>query len=72
MKILLVNPYFGQGENKETEGATHSPPLGLGFLGTYLRDNTSHEVEIVDPVPEHLNERDVLKKAKTADIVGLS
>lgn len=72
MKLLLINPYFGQGENQETEGATHSPPLGLGFLGTYIRDNTNCAVEVVDPIPQKLIESDVLRKAKTADVVGLS
>lgn len=72
MKLLLVNPYFGQGENQETEGATHSPPLGLGFLATYIRDNSDWEVEIVDPVPQKLTELQVLKKVEKANIVGLS
>lgn len=72
MKLLLINPYFGQGESKNTEGATHSPPLGLGFLGTYIRDHTDWEVEIVDPVPQHLTQTQVLMKVKSADIVGLS
>lgn len=72
MKLLLINPYFGQGESEETEGATNSPPLGLGFLGTYIKDKTNWEVEIVDPVPQGLSQNQVLKKVKKADIVGLS
>ncbi|MFZ5366051.1 MAG: B12-binding domain-containing radical SAM protein [Patescibacteria group bacterium] len=72
MKLLLINPYFGQGETEETEGATHSPPLGLGFLGTYIRDKTDWEVEIVDPVPCGLTQQQVLKRVKEANIVGLS
>ena len=72
MKLLLINPYFGQGESGETEGAINSPPLGLGFLGTYIRDKTDWEVEIVDPVPQKLNEKKVLDKVKKAKVVGLS
>ncbi|MDP3888636.1 MAG: radical SAM protein [bacterium] len=72
MKLLLINPYFGQGENQETEGATHSPPLGLGFLGTYIKENTKTEVEIIDPIPQRITEKEVLTKVKSADIVGLS
>lgn len=72
MKLLLINPYFGQGQSQETEGATHSPPLGLGFLGTYVRDNTDWEVEIVDPAPQGFSETEVLRRVKKADIVGLS
>lgn len=72
MKIILINPYFGNNEKKEAEGATHSPPLGLGFLGTYIKNNTDHQIEIVDPIPQKLRESDVLRKIKSADIVGLS
>lgn len=72
MKLLLVNPYFGVGEKLNTEGATHSQPLGLGFLATYIRDYSNWEVEIVDPVPQKLTEAEVLEKVKKSDIVGLS
>lgn len=72
MKLLLINPYFGEGESQKTEGATHSPPLGLGFLATYIRDYSDWEVEIVDPIPQKLAQSQVLNKAKTANIVGLS
>jgi len=72
MKLLLVNPYFGQDETQKTEGATHSQPLGLGFLATYIRNYSDWEVEVVDPVPQGLTQNDVLEKVKEADIVGLS
>ncbi len=72
MKLLLINPYFGQGETSETEGAVHSPPLGLGFLATHVRDHSDWEVEIVDPVPERLTQAQVMKKVASADMVGLS
>jgi anaerobic magnesium-protoporphyrin IX monomethyl ester cyclase len=71
MKLLLINPYFGQVSNN-TEGATHSPPLGLGFIATYVRDHTDCDVEIVDPVPQGLTDSDVLAKVTDADFVGLS
>lgn len=72
MKLLLINPYFGQGESAETEGAVHSPPLGLGFIGTYVRDHTDCEVEIIDPIPQGLSEEAVLDKVRKADIAGLT
>lgn len=72
MKIVLINPYFGDNNKKETEGATHSPPMGLGFLGTYIRDNVDCEVEIIDPRPQGLSETQVLRKIKSVNIVGLS
>ena len=70
MKLLLVNPYFGQ-VTKGVEAATHSPPLGLGFIATYVRDQTDCEVQIIDPIPQGLEEQDVLEEAAEADFVGL-
>jgi len=72
VKLYLINPYFGQGEDIRTEGATHSQPLGLGFLATYVRDHSPTEVEIIDPVPQGLTEEEVLNKLKDSQIVGLS
>ncbi|RLI13826.1 MAG: hypothetical protein DRO43_05435 [Candidatus Hecatellales archaeon] len=64
MKLLLVNPYF--------QGVTWAPTLGLGFIGTYVKENSNWDVEIVEPILENLNEKQVLAKAGKADIVGLS
>jgi radical SAM superfamily enzyme YgiQ (UPF0313 family) len=72
MKLLLINAYFGGEGSSETDAMTFCPPLGLGYIGTYVRDNTTCEVEIVDPVPQKFSKEDVLRKAATADIVGLS
>lgn len=71
MRLLLINPYFGKAERYEGEAATHSPPLGLGFIGTYVRDHNNCDVEIIDPVPQGLSEEKVLEKVETADFVGI-
>jgi radical SAM superfamily enzyme YgiQ (UPF0313 family) len=63
MKLLLVNPYFN--------GLAIAPTLGLGFLGTYIKDRSDCEVEIIEPIQEPINEKYVLKKTKNADVVGL-
>jgi len=63
MKLLLVNPYF--------KGRVIIPSLGLGFIGTYVRDHSDCEVEIVEPALQNLTEMDVLDKVKESDIVGL-
>lgn len=70
-KLLLVHPYFGQGDVNEKVAATHSPPLGLGFLATYIRDHSDCTVEIIDPIPQGLSRNKVLEKVKEADFVGL-
>jgi radical SAM superfamily enzyme YgiQ (UPF0313 family) len=72
MKLLLVNPYFGQGRDARTEGATHSPPLGLGFLATYVRDHSACDVEVLDPLPQGIGEEEALRRASLADVVGLT
>ena len=71
MKLLLVNPYFGEATKHENEAATHSPPLGLGFVGTYVNDHNDCDVEIVDPVPQGLAEAEVLDRVREADFVGI-
>lgn len=70
-KLLLINPYFGQ-SSKLLEGAVHSPPLGLGFVATFVRDHANCDVEIIDPLPQGLSEIAVLDKIADVDFVGLS
>ncbi len=72
MRLLLVNPYFGTGTDARTEGATHSPPLGLGFLATYVRDHSDCRVEVLDPAPQGLTLEQTLARAAEADFVGLT
>lgn len=52
--------------------SSHSPPLGIGYVGTYLRDYGNCDVEIVDPMPQGLSESDILAKSEKAHYVGLS
>lgn len=64
MKLLLVNPNF--------KGVVIAPSLGLGFIGTYVRENSNCEVEIVEPILQGLTEAQVLDKVKESDVVGLT
>lgn len=63
VKLLLVNPNFA--------GRVDAPSLGLGFIGTYVRDHSDYEVEIIEPILQGLTETQVLDKARKSDIVGL-
>jgi len=65
MKLLLINSYLGG-------DAWHYPPLELGLLGTFVRDRSNCEVEIIDPLPQNMNMKRILKKAESSDIVGLN
>ena len=65
MNLLLINPYF--------EGVKpDAPQLGLYFLGTYIKEHTNWNVEIIDPLVEDLTKEDILDKVKEANIVGLT
>ena len=68
MRLTLVNPWFG---NEEWQ--RHYPPLELGFLATYIRDNTKNtEIEIIDPIPQKLNVSEVISRTKNSEIVGIT
>lgn len=64
MKLLLVNPNF--------KGVVLVPSLGLGFIGTYVREHSNCEVEIAEPNLQGLTEAQVLDKAKESDVIGLT
>jgi magnesium-protoporphyrin IX monomethyl ester (oxidative) cyclase len=70
MELLLINPFF-----KERGGRfgyqISVPPLSLCFIGTYVKEHSDCEVEIVDPIPQRLSTDQVLKKVEEADFVGL-
>ena len=44
VKLLRAAPCFGQ-VTKGAQAAAHSPPPGLGFTATYVRDQTDCEVQ---------------------------
>jgi len=71
MRLLLLNPYFGDAKNRSSEVATNAPPFGLGYLATYVRDHSDCEVEVIDPVPQGLSEKNVLEKVRNSDFIGL-
>jgi len=64
VKILLLNPYFGN--------RVYAPTLGLGFLATYLKKHIDCQVEVIEPVKEELDEEELLQKIKETDYLGLT
>jgi anaerobic magnesium-protoporphyrin IX monomethyl ester cyclase len=72
-KVLLINTYFRQelSDIHKDVAAAHSPPMGIGYVGTYLNNKTDCDVEIIDPVPQCLSVDEILEKVKSADYVGL-
>jgi len=70
-KLTLINPLFKEDEKGRFGSQISEPPLSLCFIGTYVRNNSNCEVEIVDPIPQGLDKKRVLKKVEESDIVGL-
>lgn len=68
MKLILIHPYF----NSNKGFSLGSPPISLGFLGTYILNNSDVHVEIVDPIPQKLSEEDVVNKCEYVDFIGLT
>ena len=64
LKVVLVNPIF--------EGKVFAPTLGLGFIGTYLREHSNCEVQVIEPLLQGLTRTQVLGMAQESDIVGLT
>lgn len=63
MKLLLANPNF--------EGVVEDPSLGLCYIGTYVKEHSSCEVEIIEPILQGVTEEQLLAKVKESDILGL-
>lgn len=79
MKILLINPPFTytisscQPKILE-EGIEYLPPLGLMYIGGYLREKTGHNIEILDCQVENIDYDNLEKeiKKRSPDIVGIT
>ncbi|MEM2120668.1 MAG: radical SAM protein [Archaeoglobaceae archaeon] len=67
--ITLINPNAGVEVVKKLEIST--PPLGLGYLASVLRE-AGFKVRIIDDLVENLNIGDLLKKVKDSVIVGIT
>lgn len=63
MKVLLVNPYF--------KGAVPIPSFGLGYIASYIKEQTQCDVEIVDQNINGIPDPALDEKVLTADIIGL-
>ncbi|MEM2817956.1 MAG: cobalamin-dependent protein, partial [Archaeoglobaceae archaeon] len=67
--ITLINPNASVEVVKKLEIST--PPLGLGYLASVLRE-AGFKVRIIDDLVENLNIGDLLKKVKDSVIVGIT
>ncbi|MCK4781646.1 radical SAM protein [Candidatus Parcubacteria bacterium] len=64
MKLLLTNPNF--------KGVVEDPSLSFCFIGTYVKEHSNCEVEIIEPTLQGVTEKQLLAKMKESDILGLT
>jgi anaerobic magnesium-protoporphyrin IX monomethyl ester cyclase len=79
MKVLLVNPpreneLTGNNPALIDEARGFNPPLGLLYLAGYLKEKTSHQVEICDAQVEELSYPALNERIRESgpDLVGLT
>lgn len=79
MRVLLINPpnlNLIKIANWELKSADYGqfPPLGLLYVGTYVKKHTGHHVHILDAVVEKLNYDEVEDRIKkfSPEIVGIT
>lgn len=65
MKIILIRPHY--------DSHIITPPIGLGYLASYLKNN-GHEALIIDALRDHIKNNDLVDKIKSEnpDIVGIT
>lgn len=77
MKVLLVNPpnnHLISAPVPEyiSESYGYLPPLGLLSIGTYLKENSNHELEIFDALVEKASYAEIAKRAANFDLIGIT
>lgn len=76
--LLMVAPSRGaltlESSNDIAQNMGFYPPLGILYVGTYLKNNSQHEVKIVDSESERLSYRDIEEKIQNyqPDVLGIT
>ncbi len=69
IEVALIHPPFGKGDVRKLNIC--SPPLGLAYLGAFLREH-GHHVAIIDAEVERLSNTQIMERVQTADLVGIT
>lgn len=79
MKVLLMvapseDALTLEASNDIAQNMGYFPPLGILYVGTYLKEHSSHEVHIVDTETERLNFDEIEKRVKKIrpDVIGVT
>jgi anaerobic magnesium-protoporphyrin IX monomethyl ester cyclase len=67
--VALIHPPFGKGDVKKLNIC--SPPMGLAYIGAFLR-KYGHRVGIIDAEVEQLDKAQIAGLVRTADLVGIT
>ncbi len=67
--VVLIQPAFGAGEVRTLN--ISAPPIGLAYIGAFLRDH-GHNVTIIDAEVEQLNNEQIAQQAEKADLAGIT
>lgn len=79
MKILLINPpddnmIVADNPSFIDEERGINPPLGILYIAVYLRQNSNHEIEILDTLAENIGYSELagVIRQKSPDLVGIT
>lgn len=79
MKLLLIFPPSKHGVKSlflQTDGAGigHKPPLGILYIASYIKNNSNHEVRLIDLNARPLNDNMLLKSLEDIkpDVIGIT
>jgi len=67
--VALVQPPFSNGDVRKLNIC--SPPVGLAYLGAFLRAH-GHRVAIIDAEVDRLSNAQITERVQTADLVGIT
>ena len=67
--VALIHPPFGKGDVRKLNIC--SPPMGLAYIGAFLREH-GHRVAIIDAEVERLSNTQIMERVQTADLVGIT
>lgn len=79
MKVLLINPprfneIIGNNPSIIEEERGYNPPLGILHVAAYLRENSDHDIKIIDAQVEELQYDDLESKIRefAPDVTGIT
>jgi radical SAM superfamily enzyme YgiQ (UPF0313 family) len=67
--VALIQPQFSKGDVRKLNIC--SPPIGLAYMGAFLREH-GHRVAIIDAEVDRLSNSQITERVQRADLVGIT